>query len=1003
MRQPPAGTVTFLFTDIQGSTRLWEQHPDAMRPALARHDHLLHQAIADNNGYVFKTVGDAFCAAFATAPDAVQAALSAQQAMEAQSWDLPAPLLVRIALHTGAAEERGGDYFGQSLNRVARLMAAGHGGQTLLSGAAQELTRDHLPKGMTLLDLGERRLKDLGRPEHVFQLRHPSLPADFPPLRSLDNPDLPNNLPQQVTSFIGREKQVEDVTGLLGKTRLLTLTGAGGSGKTRLSLQVAADLLDQYFDGVWLVELAALSDPDLVPQAVIAALRLREEPDKPIQQTLVEWLRPKCLLLILDNCEHLVVACASLAADILRHCPDVRLMASSREPLNLAGEQTYRVPSLSLPDPKKAQTAEGLSQYEAVRLFIERAQAVQPSFSVTDANAPAVAQVCFRLDGVPLAIELAAARVRSLSAEEINRRLDQRFRLLTGGSRDTLPRQQTLRALIDWSYDLLTEAEKALLCRLSVFAGGWILSAAEAVCAGEPVEDWEVLDLLTALVDKSLVAAEPLGDGTRYRLLETVHQYAGERLGQSGEAVVARHAAWALALAEEAEPHLTGPEQGAWLSLLEAEHDNLRASLSWSLSYGGPQQGEQSNDDGLRLAGALWRFWSVRGHLSEGRRWLDQALARAGASGGEASAARAKALQGAVTLARRQGDYAGSQELCEESLALSRQLGDQHGIAKSLYDMGQVAYTQDDFAGARALFEESLTLFRQLGDQEGVANALRGLGLVVHSQGDFAGARALCEESLALSRQSGDPRAISNALMNLGQVAQSQGDFAGARALYEESLILTRQLGGNTAYELGSLGQVAQSQGDFAGARVLFEESLTIWRQLGNQHAIAHLLNNLGQVAQSQGDLVGARAWYEESLTLFRQLRNQKGIAMALCNLGETSSAQGDSVGALALLKESVTLSWQLGNQKGIAYGLGGLGIVARRQSQMGRATRLIGAAASLRESIGTTLTPVEQAEVDMAVASAAEALGEATFTSAWDAGRAMTLDEAVEYALSEE
>ena len=974
MRQPPTGTVTFLFTDIQGSTKLWEQHPNAMRPALARHDHLLHQAITDNNGYVFKTVGDAFCAAFATAPDAVQAALSAQQAIEAQGWDLPAPLLVRMALHTGAAEERGGDYFGPPLNRVARLMTVGHGGQTLLSLAAQELTRDALPASATLLDLGPHRLKDLGRPETVFQLLHPSLPAEFPPLNSLDNPDLPNNLPQQVTSFIGRETQVAEVKALLGKTRLLTLTGAGGGGKTRLSLQVAADLLDGEGDGVWLVELASLSDPALVPQAVATVLGVKEAAGKTVQQTLVEWLRPKCLLLILDNCEHLVVACASLAADILRHCPDVRLMASSREPLNVAGEQTYRVPSLSLPDPKRAQTAEGLSQYESVRLFIERAQAVQPSFSVTDQNAPAVAQVCFHLDGIPLAIELAAARVRSLSAEEINRRLDQRFRLLTGGSRDTLPRQQTLRALIDWSYDLLTEAEKALLRRLAVFAGGWILSAAEAVCAGEPVEDWEVLDLLTALVDKSLVVAEPLGDGTRYRLLETVHQYAGERLGQSGEAVVARHAAWTLALAEEAEPGLTGPEQGAWLSRLEAEHDNLRASLSWNLSLNlssdEPRQGERSNkdglrfanEDGLRLAGALWPFWSARGHLSEGRRWLDQALARAGASGKEASAARAKALQGAVTLARRQGDYAGSRALCYESLALSRQLGDQHGIANALYDLGQVASIQDEFAGAQALYEESLTIWRELRNQKGIANALRGLGLLFHSQGDFAGARALCEESLTLSRQSGDPRAISNALLNLGMVVQSQGDFAGARALYEESLILTRQLGGNTAYPLGSLGQVAQSQGDFVGARALYEESLTIWRQLGNQHAIAQLLNNLG----------------------------------------ETSSAQGDSVGALALLKESLTLSWQLGNQKGIAYGLGCLGIVAHRQSKMGRATRLIGAAASLRGSLGTTLTPMEQAEVDTAVASAAEVLGEAAFTSAWDAGRAMTLEQAAEYALSD-
>jgi predicted ATPase/class 3 adenylate cyclase len=680
MRQPPTGTVTFLFTDIQGSTHLWESAPDAMRPALARHDHLLRQAIAQHGGYVFKTIGDAFCAAFPTAPDALAAALAAQVTLAAEPWGLPTPLRVRMGLHTGSAEERDGDYFGPPLNRVARLMAAGHGGQTLLSLAAQELTRDALPAGMSLLDLGQHRLKDLRRPETVFQLLHPSLPAEFPPLSSLDNPALPNNLPQQVTSFIGREAQVAEVKALLTKTRLLTLTGAGGSGKSRLSLQVAADLLDGEGDGVWLVELASLSDPTLVPQAVATVLGVKEAAGKSIQQSLVEWLRPKRLLLIFDNCEHLVAACASLAADILRHCPDVRIMASSREPLSVTGEQTYRVPSLSLPDPKKAQTAESLSQYEAVRLFIERAQAVQPTFSVTDANAPAVAQVCFHLDGIPLAIELAAARIRSLSAEEINRRLDQRFRLLTGGSRDTLPRQQTLRALIDWSYDLLTEPEKALLRRLSVFAGGWTLSAAEVVCAGEPVEDFDVLDLLTALVDKSLVIYE--GDaagGGRSRLLETVRQYAGDRLQEGGdvEARQERAAAWFLALAEEAEPQLTGPEQGVWLLRLDTEHDNLRASLSWY------EKSAAGGEAGIRLAGALWRLWWTYGHFSEGRQWLGKALGKTSgqeeAAGFGALTARSKALNGAGNLAEFQGDYVEARALHEESLAIKRQLGDQQG------------------------------------------------------------------------------------------------------------------------------------------------------------------------------------------------------------------------------------------------------------------------------------------------------------------------------------
>ena len=758
MRAPPTGTVTFLFTDIEGSTRLWQDHPNAMRPALARHDQLLRRAIEENGGYVFRTVGDAFCAAFATAPEALSGVLAAQIALTAETWETETSLLVRMALHTGSAEERHGDYFGQPLNRVARLMTAGHGGQILLSGVTQELTRDVLPDPVTRLDLGLRRLKDLARPEHVFQVSHPSLPADFPPLRSLDNPALPNNLPQQVTSFIGREAQVAEVKALLGRTRLLTLTGAGGSGKTRLSLQVAADLLDGEGDGVWLVELAALADPALVPQAVAQVLGIKEQAGKTAQrtlmetlmETLVERLRDKRLLLILDNCEHLVAACAFLAADLLRSCPDVHILASSREPLNVAGEQTYRVSSLSLPDPKRVQTAEGLSQYEAVRLFIERAQAVQPAFTVTDANAPAVAQVCFRLDGIPLAIELAAARVRSLSVEQINTRLDQRFRLLTGGSRVALPRQQTLRALIDWSYDLLTEAEKVLLCRLSVFAGGWTLKAAETVCAGEAVEDFEVLDLLTALVDKSLVTAESVGEDIRYRLMETVRQYAKECLRGKGEAERMRdtHLSWCITLAEEAEPQLRGPEQGAWLARLETEHDNMRAALAW----GG--EAAAGPDGAMRLVGALWRFWYVRGHWSEGRGHLEAALARDG-TGRET---RSRMLGGLGFLVHSLGESAAGRAYLEQAVAINREIGNHSKVASNLIGLGFLTLSQGQVATARSFFEQSLAICCEIGDRSNELINLNGLGNIAYEQDEAEAARSYFVQALTISREIGERR-----------------------------------------------------------------------------------------------------------------------------------------------------------------------------------------------------------------------------------------------------
>jgi predicted ATPase/class 3 adenylate cyclase len=510
----PTGTVTFLFTDIEGSTKLWEKHPEAMRQALRRHHALAAAEIEGCGGLVIKRQGegDSTFAVFPRAPEAVNAASRLQQALLAEAWTTPEPLRVRMALHTGDAEPQDEDYFGPAVNRCARLRAIAHGGQVLLSTATAELVTDELPAGASLKDMGAHRLRDLQRPEQVFQLLHPDLPEAFPRLRSMDNPEVPHNLPQQLTSFIGREREMAEVKRLLGENRLLTLTGAGGTGKSRLALQAAADLMDEYTDGVWLIELAPLADPALVPQAVASVLGVKEEPGKPLGQTLIEWLKPKQLLLLLDNCEHLLLECARLTESIIQSCPRVRILATSREALAVPGEQSLRVPSLSLPplvdggrsgtrevggidgsgsqpvrsinyQPPPPMRAPAINQYESVRLFADRARLAQPAFAITERNAPAVAQICNRLDGIPLAIELSAARVKAMSVESIAERLDDRFRLLTGGSRTALPRQQTLRALIDWSYDLLDEQEQTLLRRLSVFAGGWTLEAAEKVCS----------------------------------------------------------------------------------------------------------------------------------------------------------------------------------------------------------------------------------------------------------------------------------------------------------------------------------------------------------------------------------------------------------------------------------------------------------------------------------------------------------------------------------------
>ena len=854
----PSGTVTFLFTDVVGSTQLWEQHPDTMPGALARHETIVGDAIKRHGGYVFKTVGDAFCAAFPTAHTALEAAVDAQTGLHTEHWDLPQPLKVRMALHSGACEERSGDYFGPSVNRVARLMAAGHGGQVLLSGAAQELVRDALPSAVTLRDMDRHRLRDLGRPEQVYQIVHPGLPAEFAPLRTLDSADLPNNLPQQVTSFIGREQEVPAIEALLQKGRLVTLVGTGGAGKSRLSLQVAADLLGGFPDGVWLVELAPLSDPASVAQAVAAAVSVREEPGKRLSETLPAALKTKHLLLILDNCEHLLPACAALAESLLRGCPHLKVLASSREALNISGEQVYRIPALSLPATQQGQTADSLTQYEAVRLFIDRAQAVQPAFTVTDANAPAVAQICFHLDGVPLALELAAARIRSLPAEQVLARLDDRFRLLTGGSRVALPRQQTLRALIDWSYDLLSGPEKSLLCQVSVFVGGWTLDAAERVCGGE------ALDLLTSLVDKSLVIYSETGDGqSRYGLLETMRQYAAERLAEhadEAQSTPARHAAWALALAEQAKPHLVGAGAGLWLARLDAEHDNLRAALSWQSCQ--PEGAEA----GLRLAGALSQFWIARGHYTEGRRLLETALSRreAAPEPSVSPAVRATALGGIGILASSQSDYPAAQTYFEESLALRREIGDREGIGSALSNLGVVFWFQGDLKTAQEFYTEGLALNRETGDTHGAAKSLYNLAILAFEQDDYSETRPLLEEAAAMFREIGDLRSQSFVLNSLGSLFVEQKNWDAAQAIHEQNLELARQLNDPLLIgdALAGLGNTLSNHGDYAAATSRLNEALSLRLEMGDKrNASIALMVAAFIAAETNRPLRAARIW----------------------------------------------------------------------------------------------------------------------------------------------
>jgi predicted ATPase/class 3 adenylate cyclase len=776
----PTGTITFLFTDIEGSTRRWEQQPELMHVTLARHDHILRAAVETNSGYVVKTTGDGLHAAFRAASDGLRATLDAQRGLVATRWGDAGPIRVRMGLHTGEAERRDNDYYGPALNRAARLMAVGHGGQILLSAATQELVRDGLPEGVSLRDLGEHRFKDLQRAEHVYQVVGPDLAVDFPPLRTLEAH--PNNLPRQLTSFVGREKELAEIVQLLGHHPLVTLTGPGGTGKTRHAIQVAADVLEHYPDGVWLVELASLGDPALVPQAVATAIGVREEPGRQLVATILDALRTRRLLLVLDNCEHLLDACAGFADALLRSCPQVQVLATSREALGIGGETSWRISSLLLPDATERPLLDDLRHNEAVRLFLERAGAVNARVQLTQQNAPAVVQICRRLDGIPLALELAAARLRAMTIEQLLARMDQRFRLLTGGSRAALPRQQTLQALVDWSYDLLSEPERRLFQRLSVFSGGFTLEAAEAVASGDGVEDADVLDLLGQLVGKSLVLAEEQPDGSqRYGLLETLRQYGREKLVISGEAeaVLSRHAAYFVALAAEAVPPGAPPAREDWREYLTPEHDNLRGALGWLIE-------RQDVAQVPALAWPIAYLWAVSGNDSEGRRQSGAIMALPGLAG--PTKGRAEMLFCAVFFAARVGEFAIAVRLGEERLAITRQLGDPRPIASALTLLGAHYVQLGDYAKAQALQEQSLAIWQQLGDQAQMADVLIRLGEAAHMVGEYDRAELRYTEGLQTARASSVHMAIGRALHHLGSLALDRGDYRRAHEHFRESV-----------------------------------------------------------------------------------------------------------------------------------------------------------------------------------------------------------------------
>jgi predicted ATPase/class 3 adenylate cyclase len=859
---PASGLSTFLITDIEGSTRLWETHGPVMGAALAQHDRILRAAIEGARGTVIKTTGDGMLAIFDDAATAIAASLAAQRALRDASWGETGPLRVRMALHSGTAESRDGDYFGPALNRSARLLAIGHGGQVLASAVAAVLARDGLAAGVELRDLGSHRLRDLDRPEQVFQVEVADLPRDFPALRSLSTRR--SNLPVQLTSFIGRERELDELADLVARHRLVTLVGTGGTGKTRLMLEGAARVAARFPDGVWLAELAPLGDPMQIAAEVARALAVPLPPGRPAIDGVMEFLADKELLLLLDNAEHLVDGAAGCAEQVLSAAPGVRMVATSREALAVPGEVILPVRSLGVPaapgpqiglagmaDPDIAAVADT----EAVRLFAERARAVLPGFEVTPANASAVAEICRRLDGIPLAIELAAARVSSLSITDIESRLGDRFRLLTGGRRTAVPRQQTLHALIDWSWDLLTDDDRRLLRRLSVFVGGWLAEAARAVVGDDgPMDPVDFADGLARLVDRSLVVVDR-GAATRYRMLETIRQYAREKLIDAGEAapVSDRHAATFLDLAVRSGPELKGPAIGDWLDRLDAELDNLGAALEWSL--------EAHPWTGVAMAEAMLGYWGLRVVPSE---FVDR-ITRAVEIARTRIADPAASIDDRILAARLLGEagrvwaFEGRPQIgrvwATEAVAIARATGDRRALLAALFGFSAACAFTGDGATMGPIFREAFELAGELGDTYIQARVGGFGGAVIWTEHRDEG-RALVTAGVAAADRSSSPYVKGWLSMARGQLDSREHPEVDSTRTFRDALARFQESGDRwmALVARSELAHAHRRGGRHAEAAAAYRETILDWVRIGHRGAVANQLECLGFVARASGD-----------------------------------------------------------------------------------------------------------------------------------------------------
>ena len=956
MRNLPMGTITLLFADIEGSTQLLQELGDDYAEVLTKCRHLLRAAFYQWSGHEVDEQGDAFFVVFTRAIDGVSAAIAAQRSLANHPWPQGTTVRVRMGLHTGEPELTSEGYIGLDVHRAARIMNAGHGGQVLLSPVTRELVEHDLPDGVSLRDLGEHRLKDIEPPCHLFQMVIPDLPTDFPPLKTLDI--RLHNLPIQPTSFIGREQEMAAVSELLRRpeVRLLTLTGTVGVGKTRLALQVATDLSDLFPDGVFFVALSLLSNTASVISTIAQVLDVGEGSDQPLLERLKASLRRKRILLVLDNFEQVVDA-ALIVADLLTACPKLKVLVTSRVILHLQAEQVYTISSLGVPNLAHLPEPTALSQYEAVALFVQRAQAARPDFQLTNNNASAVAAICERLDGLPLAIELAAERVKYFSPQSLLKQLKRGLVTLKGRARDLPARQQTLQGAIAWSYGLLEQEEQKLFRRLAVFPGGCTLEAARQVCTSASELESDVLEVLIALVDKNLLRQEEQEEGSvRYWMLQTLREYGLECLAREGEKEATRdaHATYYLALSEEASTYLAGAEQAAWYDRLEQEHANLQASLEWMLKRAETEKRQAEHT--LQFCLALMEFWEIRGHFREGRIFLEQALALS---------------EGVVSSVR----------------------------GEVLYAAGFLAHLQDDNERAEALLQESLILFRSIGDKPGMAKSLRILGGLAGARNSYRQARSHLEEAFVISMELGDKKGIASTREFLAQVYTAQGNYSNARMLLEENLALYSAMGElyHTDYVLYNLARVLfLSKGDQEKAYAFAQKSLSLFREVGHKRFIAYALGLLGQVLLQYGEDDRAHELSEESVVTFRDLEYRIGLAESLIYLARIETCQDNATMARAHYEESWAQLRKMDEKELSAACLEGLGEVAVVQQAPSRAAQLWGTAATLRAAIGAPMPPAYRATYERSVAAARTQIGERSFAAAWAKGRNISLEQAL-------